>query len=770
MIKCYDDCIKNIYSNKKIVIGLTGKTGSGCSTVAKLLSYNDFKKFKFKKINQYGFSLEEEKKHKIILDYLSKDSIWKGFRIIKVSNLIIDFIISKDSAEFEKYVKNCLKQNKTNESDYISISDYESFISNIKKIIDEGHIIYNHYHDDSGMIIKDLSDEYYFDKLQEISEKSKSELVKYNITVRVEGKNVKSNCYYYLLQKIGNNIRASGEPYSNIFSGNHFSIIASKIKEIIDNYQDDSARFCIDAIRNQFEATYLKEHCSNFYLVSVNTEEKSRRERLQSLMTLEMYDSLNYIEYPKKKNSIEETFYHQNIQKCLEITDIHLYNGNDNVRELHNLTIQILKYIGLILHPGLITPNKIERCMQIAYEARINSGCLSRKVGAVITDENYMVKSIGWNEVPSCQMPCNLRTFNDLISSDKNCFSEFELQDEKFRELCKSVNDMIPHDKLIGLPYSYCFKDIFNYLNKSNNQVHTRALHAEENAFLNISKYGGIGLKGGNLFVTASPCELCAKKSYQFGIKNIYYIDPYPGISKNHILKFNEEHDPQMILYSGAIGSAYLNLYMPKISMKDELELITGINHKNIKFPITDSFDIECEEVRLIIKNDAYVYQRIIEGIVTSQTLKKIDRQILFINAKTKNWKRLKGEGYNECEFKFIDMGLESIQRFVFSNKLRVGETFKIGLEVEITDAFSMDKFLLNKIINKTNKLILKIINQRDSELIAVSSKIFNDEKRVNKVIDIPVACEKNPSNNITEYYSEFNYPSKDYFYEIDWE
>lgn len=74
---------------------------------------------------------------------------------------------------------------------------------------------------------------------------------------------------------------------------------------------------------------------------------------------------------------------------------------------------------------------------------------------------------------------------------------------------------------------TYCFKDVHNsrhVTGEIGNQVHTRSLHAEENAFLQLAKYGSSGIKGGKLFSTACCCELCAKKAYQLGIKEIYYI------------------------------------------------------------------------------------------------------------------------------------------------------------------------------------------------------------------------------------------------------
>ncbi|EAW3143545.1 deoxycytidylate deaminase, partial [Salmonella enterica] len=119
------------------------------------------------------------------------------------------------------------------------------------------------------------------------------------------------------------------------------------------------------------------------------------------------------------------------------------------------------------------------------------------------------------------------------------------------------------------------FKDIHNDLDKEKkgNQVHTRALHAEENAFLQLAKYGGIGVQGGRLYTTASPCELCAKKAYQLGISEIVFIDPYPGIAQDHIINIGSK-PPMLIQFRGAIGKSYHRLYEQVIPIKDELEYL----------------------------------------------------------------------------------------------------------------------------------------------------------------------------------------------------
>ena len=79
------------------------------------------------------------------------------------------------------------------------------------------------------------------------------------------------------------------------------------------------------------------------------------------------------------------------------------------------------------------------------------------------------------------------------------------------------------------------------------------------------------------MFTTASPCELCAKKAYQLGMTKIFYIDPYPGISMDHILASGaEKQRPEMVLFTGAIGRAFHNLYTPIAPYKDELSALVS--------------------------------------------------------------------------------------------------------------------------------------------------------------------------------------------------
>lgn len=152
--------------------------------------------------------------------------------------------------------------------------------------------------------------------------------------------------------------------------------------------------------------------------------------------------------------------------------------------------------------------------MQVAFAAKCNSGCLSRQVGAVVTDKEYNILSIGWNDVPCGDISCSYKNLVDLCKwEDKSAYSSYELEDVEFREIINRFNHQGISKTLIGLPMRYCFKDV--HLNYQKNPMRSRAMHAEEKALANC----GDKCQDGYLFTTSSPCEMCTKNAKNHKIK-----------------------------------------------------------------------------------------------------------------------------------------------------------------------------------------------------------------------------------------------------------
>lgn len=604
--------LKSLYSQRErfILIGLTGRTGSGCTTVANILAKESMDELDLRSYKTCDYNNSDERKYSVIYRFMKEGKKWKKFSIIEASSIILSFVLENKFKDLFLFLDELEKEGEIKDLDSIKKkmvvaltgSDFcwqniklkefadkniDEFLFNIKKgnWLKKRKLEVNK--DETNEKIKEIINYFTIDL-----KKKKNDLrnvLKNNSFEKHGGKNTESqiyDLYSYFMQVLGNNIRSSGKYNSDKEIAGKEITVAERINDLIklmnfyEENKDEKAetiRICIDALRNSVEIQYFRDRYRAFYAFAVNTENEYRQNRLE-LNKKEM-KSLDKIEYPDDNT----VFYHQNIQACLEISDIYLYNPNVTNNKYYELSEQILKYIALILHPGLIAPTHLERCMQLAFNAKYNSGCLSRQVGAVVTGDDFSVRAVGWNDVPKGQVPCNLRCVEDYCKNkDSETFSEFELNDSVFDEAMKIINgkSVNVREQKAGRCFAYCFKDVYNGITNQKNQVYTRALHAEENAFLQISKYGGAEIQGGKLFTTASPCELCSKKAYQLGIREIYYIDPYPGISRSHILTFGKTGNPKMILFQGAIGNAYISLYAPKMPYKDEIGLATGISVK----------------------------------------------------------------------------------------------------------------------------------------------------------------------------------------------
>lgn len=555
------EAISGVYSeaNNFLIIGLTGRTGSGCSTAASKLGGTSFE---FPADGYEGLTENELKKHKIIHKYL-KGNEWTSFYKIEVRSLITYHLLLLEREPFVSYLIGVSGAGIKQESAAAIYDDSNKVREEILRL-----------HSFNGKV--DPSEleswiELYFSTLPRVAESLRESLG--------------GAAFTKLYQNSGDNIRSSGLANSNIFDAGKIFNFPKHLNFLIKLVRKSTmakgipCRVVIDAIRNPYEAFFLKRRYANFYLISVNTPNSKRLSSLHEYRKLSIREisDLDNKEYPGKLSGANK-FIAQNIQACIEIADIHIHNSKTSEFNQNDLVSQLAWYLALMMHPGLVMPTSVENCMQIAYTVKQSSGCISRQVGAVVTDTGYSVKSVGWNSTPQGQTPCLLRSAEDLLSGINGAdYSEYEKNDNVFRKaLSDKYFDLIKTGATQKRNIPFCFKALQNEIEGEKNQVHTRSLHAEENAFLQIAKFGGQKLIGGVLFTTASPCELCAKKAYQLGVTKIIYIDPYPGIATDHILSVGAKK-PILELFRGAVGRAFYQLYQPLMPYKDELELLYDI-------------------------------------------------------------------------------------------------------------------------------------------------------------------------------------------------
>jgi len=715
--------MKNIMMQNEdfIIIGLTGRTGSGCTDAAKIFS-STYKELELPQITAgpNGFSNDEERDFRILKRYAGVH--WLKFDIINSKTVISSFLLD----EFDSFVRNIGLNidNKIDKDINLEITEkliedlkskinveiiYENdeFIGKFNEVIDKLNNLQENYmkikYKDFQDIADWLSKEYanheekyrrqHLNDIEEILSNLSVKLAykyvceqKNNLINEIKNINYIINCskclhvqgcnendgkdsiekrilmfafvhdimpalgntiynllkdhkisYTKLFQKFGNSIRRyrkilwekNSEEEFNKLEGNNNDIyaiprrIARYIKALRHPFSDETktnrpVRVVIDSIKSVFEANYLRQRYSSFYLFAIASKDEIRRERLMKRnLNYEEIQHIDWNEYSAeglkifKKGKINrdenltryeqdfiesinnsdgendlyfddtrlyayenelQQFYLQDVAASIENADAFIINNHhDDISKNMELRWAIVRNICLIMFPGLIMPSPIERCMQIAFAAKCNSGCLSRQVGAVVTDKDYNILSIGWNDVPCGDITCSRKNLVDLCRfEDKEAYSDYELYDDEFRRRIQKFKykDSKLGTNLIGLPIRYCFKDIHT---DTKNPMRSRAMHAEEKALANC----GDKCRDGYLFTTSSPCEMCSKNAKNHHIKKIYYIELYPGISETQYSNTGDKNNrAEHILFSGAVGRAYMQMYTPIMPQKDILEAL----------------------------------------------------------------------------------------------------------------------------------------------------------------------------------------------------
>ena len=84
-----------------VLMAVTGRTGSGCSTVTSLLT-QEFDNLKIPKAKTEDFSIQD-RKHRICLDYAQKN--WSPFFGISISNVILSFLLDVDRELLGKFLQ-----------------------------------------------------------------------------------------------------------------------------------------------------------------------------------------------------------------------------------------------------------------------------------------------------------------------------------------------------------------------------------------------------------------------------------------------------------------------------------------------------------------------------------------------------------------------------------------------------------------------------------------------------------------------------------------
>lgn len=536
-IESYKDAL-NAVKRGFLIIGLTGYTGAGCSTIRKLLTQKE-------KLELPPHIKLQESYHVDKIEYqklrrIWEEYAWEPFNSVEFSGVIF-----------------CFALRRAMDGDYF----YDgAVLEGIRKL---GEPFSEELKGLNLLVDGDTFNERDSKELIRAFERASTLYEQFC-------KNYQTPQLVKVMQHAGDQIRKCGDvtPKRNVPAHpKYLQVLPRAVRNIMKAYRrsqsSEHSRFCIDAFRNPYEVEYFSRRYSEFYLVHVTRERKYRRESLgtfpnQDFEKLEKREKGEVVQ-EKTAQNIQDWFPSQNINECTQKADFFINNVQD---QQQYLSYHLIRLLALTHQPGCVPPTEDERSMQMAMTARQMSGCISRQVGAVVVAPSGFVVGVGWNDPPKGQVPCSLRTGAELVNDPSaDVFSDFELSD-KFRNHMKKENCK---------DEAFCFKNEYTKMQKqAKNVEYTRALHAEENAFLQATDHSGGTLQGSALYSTTLPCMLCAKKSYHLGVKRIVYIDAYSDIAIDQVIQAgNKENRPTVVPFEGATGSAYFRLFTPIVPEKD---------------------------------------------------------------------------------------------------------------------------------------------------------------------------------------------------------
>jgi deoxycytidylate deaminase len=294
----------------------------------------------------------------------------------------------------------------------------------------------------------------------------------------------------------------------------------------------------IDSIKNEAELELLKTvYRETLYIVGVfspvsNREASLKQKGLTNTEVAELMD----------KDSGEEKPEGQMVSDIFPQCDFFLRMDSNTSTQLN---ARVERFLNLVLGAQIVTPTRAEMAMYAAASAATNSACLSRQVGAAVTDANGDLLATGWNDVP--------KAFGDLYVTDlkgdptnihdKRCWNyggKCYNDEEKTllaEHIVQTLEHVLPPGKRdAAIQAVMADKKLRGLIEFS------RSIHAEMHAILTALRLEGDRVRGGQLFVTTYPCHSCARHIIAAGIKEVYYIEPYKKSLVDLVKKMDSSH------------------------------------------------------------------------------------------------------------------------------------------------------------------------------------------------------------------------------------
>ena len=444
-------------------------------------------------------------------------------------------------------------------------------------------------------VIESLSDilvnKYNYDEVKVIK---LSEYIKEHITNQPKEELKKTQAFTELMNKIrgGDELRKKYRPACLAeLAINEIHLGRYKNDDLVPTEELKSRRKCfiINSIKNKEELDVLRSVYNDlFYSFSIFSP---IHERANNLLNKGL--SKEEIEEIIKTDEYENNDSGQNVRETFIEGDFIVRVSEKNQDTLKD---RIQRYLHLIFESAVITPKPEEIAMYQAKSAAGNSACLSRQVGATITNEKGEIISRGWNDVP--KFGGNLYKEGDM--PDHRCKNIGCCSNDKTKNtIAEHIVELIQNDSELNGIFNIKNADKVRAIEKirtiirRNSKVKdliefSRSVHAEMHAIIIGSQLSSNKMIGGKLFCTTYPCHNCARHIVVAGIKEVYFIEPYVkslclDLHSDSLTEDENSTDKvKILIYDGVAPRRFLDFFTMSGARKDKNGDVLKQNLTNI--------------------------------------------------------------------------------------------------------------------------------------------------------------------------------------------
>ncbi|MDB5070190.1 MAG: deoxycytidylate deaminase [Candidatus Eremiobacteraeota bacterium] len=285
-----------------------------------------------------------------------------------------------------------------------------------------------------------------------------------------------------------------------------------------------------------------------FYCVAIHSHESIRLDR----MIVQCNESYGFSDPERARaeamrlittDAHEDAAYGQNVRDAFVKADYYIRSDSST-----DLNAELERFLQLIFDEPFITPTRGEIGMSHAYIAGLRSADLSRQVGASIIARDGRVLTTGCNEVPRAG---GGQYWAGDLDDGRDFQRREDINDRKKREsileIAATINGYLRVD-LQGNPLNFYNKALRVALKGTRVDSlleFSRVVHAEM-AAMNSASLDTISIRDTDLYCTTFPCHMCGRQIINVGLRNVFYIEPYPKSLTGELFSDAVIVDPQL--------------------------------------------------------------------------------------------------------------------------------------------------------------------------------------------------------------------------------